>query len=196
MRDRIPASGYNHGVERQVNMAEKNERWDIYDANRKKTGRTMQRNDWHMAPGDYHISVLGIVTNDEGKFLITKRAMDKEWAPGALEVSGGAVISGETSEEAIRREVSEETGLDITGAAFTLIDSYRNDSAAEKNNYFVDIYHVAAHFTKKDVNIQEEEVTGFKLVSYEELLEMVKTTEFLHWKRLEGDFKKIAEGKA
>jgi 8-oxo-dGTP pyrophosphatase MutT (NUDIX family) len=176
-------------------MGKKDERWDIYDANRKKTGRTMQRNDWHMAPGDYHISVLGIVTNDEGKFLITKRAMDKEWAPGALEVSGGAVIAGETSDEAIQREVGEETGLDLTGATFTLIDSYRNDSAAEKNNYFVDIYHVRAHFTKADINVQEEEVAGFRLVTYEELLSLVKTTEFLHWARLRDDFAAIAAGR-
>ena len=64
------------------------ERWDIYDINKHKTGRTMARNDWTMQPGDYHLTVLGIVTNKAGQFLITRRKMDKEWAPGAFEVNG------------------------------------------------------------------------------------------------------------
>ncbi|MCF0230238.1 MAG: DNA mismatch repair protein MutT, partial [Parasporobacterium sp.] len=29
------------------------EMWDIYDVNKQLNGRTMQRNDWHMQPGDY-----------------------------------------------------------------------------------------------------------------------------------------------
>ena len=36
------------------------ERWDIYDISKRKTGRTMARNDWTMQPGDYHLTVLGI----------------------------------------------------------------------------------------------------------------------------------------
>ena len=30
------------------------EQWDIYDENKQKTGRTMNRNDWNMQPGDFH----------------------------------------------------------------------------------------------------------------------------------------------
>lgn len=96
------------------------ERWDIYDINKRKTGRTMARNDWTMRPGDYHLTVLGIVTNKAGQFLITRRKMDKEWAPGAFEVSGGGVQAGETSLEAVKREVSEETGLDVSRAEISL----------------------------------------------------------------------------
>lgn len=146
------------------------ELWDIYDENKKRTGRTMVRNDWNMKSGDYHLTVLGIVTDDKGHFLITQRRHDKQWAPDAWEVPGGGVKAGETSEEAVRREVSEETGLDLTAAKVTLMDSYRNDSPAEKNNYFVDIYHIQLLFSPSDVHIQEEETEGFRLVSYEELM--------------------------
>lgn len=90
--------------------------WDIYDKDKKLTGRTMKRNDWTMADGDYHLTVLGVIRRPDGKFLITKRVSTKEWAPGAFEVSGGGVRAGETSEEAVRREVLEETGLDINNA--------------------------------------------------------------------------------
>lgn len=43
------------------------ELWDIYDKNKKLTGRTMVRNDWNMAPGDYHLTVLGVIQRPDGK---------------------------------------------------------------------------------------------------------------------------------
>ena len=35
------------------------ELWDIYDADKKPTGRTMKRNDWCLKDGEYHLTVLG-----------------------------------------------------------------------------------------------------------------------------------------
>ena len=35
------------------------EQWDIYDENKQLTGRTMNRNDWNMQPGEFHLTVLG-----------------------------------------------------------------------------------------------------------------------------------------
>ena len=65
------------------------EQWDIYDENKQKTGRTMNRNDWNMQPGDFHLTVLGVLRRPDGTYLITRRRMDKEWAPGCWEVPGG-----------------------------------------------------------------------------------------------------------
>ena len=56
------------------------EQWDIYDENKQKTGRTMNRNDWNMQPGDFHLTVLGVLRRPDGTYLITRRRMDKEWA--------------------------------------------------------------------------------------------------------------------
>lgn len=56
--------------------------WDIYDENKKPTGRTMKRNDWCLKDGEYHLTVLGVVARPDGTFLITKRVMTKAWAPG------------------------------------------------------------------------------------------------------------------
>ena len=92
------------------------EMWDIYDANKKKTGRLMKRNDWCLKDGEYHLTVLGVIKRPDGKFLITQRVMTKAWAPGWWEVSGGAAQAGEESVEAVRREVLEETGIDVSDA--------------------------------------------------------------------------------
>ena len=85
--------------------------WDIYDKDKKPTGRTMKRNDWCLKDGEYHLTVLGVVARPDGTFLITKRVMTKAWAPGCWEVSGGAAQAGEESREAVLREVKEETGV-------------------------------------------------------------------------------------
>ena len=76
--------------------------WDIYDSEKRKTGRTMKRNDWCLKDGEYHLTVLGVIMRPDQKFLITKRVMTKAWAPGWWEVSGGAAQAGESSEEAVR----------------------------------------------------------------------------------------------
>ena len=76
------------------------ELWDIYDADKKPTGRTMKRNDWCLKDGEYHLTVLGVIKRTDGRFLITKRVMTKNWAPGWWEVSGGAAMAGEESKEA------------------------------------------------------------------------------------------------
>ena len=103
---------------------EKMEFWDIYDSEKKKTGRTMKRNDWCLKDGEYHLTVLGVIMRPDHRFLITKRVMTKAWAPGWWEVSGGAAMAGETSEEAVRREIQEETGLDVSDCDGGYLFSY------------------------------------------------------------------------
>ena len=100
--------------------------WDIYDENKKPTGRTMKRNDWCLKDGEYHLTVLGVVARPDGTFLITKRVMTKAWAPGWWEVSGGAAQAGEESYEAVLREVKEETGLTLTSYKFRGLVTFIN----------------------------------------------------------------------
>ena len=51
--------------------------WDIYDKDKKPTGRTMKKNDWILKDGEYHLSVLGVIHRPDGRFLITQRVMTK-----------------------------------------------------------------------------------------------------------------------
>ena len=55
------------------------ELWDIYDSDKKRTGRTMKRNDWNLKNGEYHLTVLGVIHRPDGRFLITRRVMTKAW---------------------------------------------------------------------------------------------------------------------
>ena len=162
------------------------ELWDIYDSNKQPTGRTMKRNDWHMQDGDYHLTVLALVKTPEGRLLITQRKADKEWAPLKWEIPGGGVRAGETSEEAVLREVQEETGLKVLKEQGKLIHTYRNDSPEEHTNYFVDINQFILPFIASDVHIQEDEVETFEISTIDNVRKIGENDDFLHYKRLKN----------
>ena len=157
------------------------ELWDIYDKDKKLTGRTMKRNDWCLKDDEYHLTVLGVVMTKDGRFLITKRVMTKNWAPGWWEVSGGAAMAGETSEEAVRREVLEETGLDVSGAEGGYQFTYHRENPGEGDNYFVDIYRFVMDFDEKDLKLQEAETDGYQLATLDEIKAIAAEGKFLHY---------------
>lgn len=157
------------------------EYWDIYNSQKELTGRTMIRNDWTMKPGDYHLTVLGVIRRPDGTFLITQRVRTKSWAAGWWEVSGGGVKAGETSFEAVCREVREETGLDVREAAGGYLFSYRRDNPEEGDNYFVDIYRFDLDIREEDVRIQQEEADCFRFASAREIRELAEQGIFLHY---------------
>ena len=157
------------------------EYWDIYDSNKQPTGRVMKRNDWILKDGEYHLTVLCVLVDMEGRYLITKRKMDKHWAPGWWEVPGGAARAGETSLEAVIREVKEETGLDVSNAGGGFVFSYHRENPGEGDNYFADVYRFTLDFKAEDVRIQEEEATDFMIADLEQIREFAEQGIFLHY---------------
>ena len=157
------------------------ELWDIYDEKKEKTGRTMKRNDWNMRPDEFHLTVLGVLQRPDGRYLITRRRMDKEWAAGWWEVPGGGVRAGESSEDAVIREIQEETGIDVPNAGGGYAFTYKRVNPEEKNNYFVDVYKFILDFQEEDVRTQEEEVSGHAIASLEEIKEYADQGVFLHY---------------
>ena len=162
------------------------ELWDIYDINKNKTGRTMIRNDWTMAEGDYYLSVLGVIHRPDGRFLITRRAMDKAWAPGWWESPGGGVKSGETSFEAVCREVLEETGVDVSKAEGGYKFCYHRENKGQ--NYIVDIYRFEMDITEKDVRLQTDEDIDGKFATLDEIKKIAQEGKFLHYSSIKAVF--------
>ena len=97
---------------------------DIYDKDRKLTGRTHRRGTpWKK--GEYGLVVCVWVHDGRGNLLLTRRAPEKTFA-GTWENSGGAAKAGESSLEAIVRELFEETGIQAAPEEFELLDSDRD----------------------------------------------------------------------
>ena len=162
--------------------------WDIYDENKQLTGRKMKRNDWCLKEGEYHLTVLGAIARPDGTFLITKRVMTKAWAPGWWEVSGGGVQAGESSEEAVRREVKEETGLDVRNAEGGYAFTYKRVNPDEGDNYFVDVYRFVMDIDEKDVSFQEAEIDGHMFATREQIESFAKEGKFLHYDSIKQVF--------
>jgi mutator protein MutT len=70
-------------------------------------------------------AVVAVIENKKGEILIARRA--KEPAKGTLDLPGGFVDMHETAEEAVRREIREETNLTVTAAQylFSIPNTYR-----------------------------------------------------------------------
>lgn len=164
------------------------ELWDIYDKNKVRTGRTMERNHFNLADDEYHLTVLGVIARPDGRFLITKRVMTKAWAPSWWEVSGGAAQAGEESEEAVQREIKEETGLDVSNADGGYLFTYHRENPGEGDNYFVDVYRYIMDFDEGDLHLQEAETDGYKFATLDEIKEFAKQGIFLHYDSIKEAF--------
>ena len=129
-----------------------------------------------------------VIRRPDGKYLITRRVLTKAWAPGWWEVSGGAAQAGESSEEAVRREVLEETGLDVNGCVGGYMFTYHRENPGEGDNYFVDVYRFEKDFKEEDLHLQTEETAGYKIATADEIKALADEGIFLHYDSIKRVF--------
>ena len=158
--------------------------WDVYDENRNLTGKLHKRGE-PLAKGEYHLVVHIWVRDQDGKFLITKRAEDKKPFPGCWECTGGSALAGETSMEAALRETLEETGLQHQNAKKTCVISYRRD------DWFGDVWLFENTFSLEDVRLQKNETVDKSLADKETVLAMLKSSEFFGYDYIEEFMSKV-----
>jgi 8-oxo-dGTP diphosphatase len=66
-----------------------------------------------MATKPFRLAVRAVIHDDEGRCLLLRRSNVCKAFVGTWEWPGGKADPGETFDEAVRREVREETGLEI-----------------------------------------------------------------------------------
>ncbi len=131
---------------------------DIYDENRNLTGRVHKRGTpWQ--PGEYGLVVCVWVYDGQGRILLTRRAKGKSFA-GTWENSGGAAQAGETSRQAIARELFEETGIRAEEEEFELLDSDRD------RNTFYDFYGLKRQVAIRDIVLLPGETDAVQWASF------------------------------
>ena len=138
---------------------------DIYDKDRNRTGRTHRRGTpWKK--GEYGLVVCVWVYDGKGNLLLTRRAPEKSFA-GTWENSGGAAQAGETSLQAVTRELFEETGICAQPEEFELLSSGRDKNA------FYDFYCLKRDIPIEQVVLQPGETDGVQWASFDKIHQMI-----------------------
>lgn len=161
-----------HYVQAWLNLQSKaDELWDVYDENRRMTGRVHRRGD-PLAKGDYHLVVDIWIRNSEGKFLITKRSPNKGF-PNMWEVTGGSALAGDDSLTAALREVEEETGIHLPRENGRVVWQYSRADAHK------DIWLFDYDFDLDQVVLQEGETCDKAVASREEIEQLMAQGKFV-----------------
>ena len=142
---------------------------DIYDKDRRLTGRRHIRGTpWRK--GEYGMVVCVWVYDGKGNLLMTRRAPEKSFA-GTWENSGGAARAGETSLQAIIRELREETGIAASAEELELFCTDRDKTA------FYDFYCLKREIPLEDIVLQPGETDAVKWVTFGEVHKMIERGE-------------------
>jgi isopentenyldiphosphate isomerase len=119
-----------------------------------------------------HRAVMFFVFDDEERVLVNQRSEMKELYPGHWSIAfGGHVLAGESYDQAVRREIREETGLETEPR---LLTSFQKRTADEREN--VKVYAVTAD---REPVLFPDEIAQGQFVTLAELNEMLGRFDFL-----------------
>lgn len=151
------------------------ELWDIYDINRKPTGRTVERGK-PMKQGEYHIVVNVWIRNSKGEWLISKRTPNKHF-PLLWEPTGGSAVSGESGFDAAIRETREELGVELDPEKGTLFVSAKREYKEFPD--FLDVWVFEHDCSIDSITLQPGETCGAMWASSAEIKKLAADGKFV-----------------
>lgn len=146
------------------------EYFDVLDQNRISLNYKKLRGET-LNPEEFNAGIeMWIVNNNS--ILMTQRSMNKSH-PGQWEVPGGCCQAGESVIDTVKRELSEEIGIEFSQDEFKLIGTelYKKQ--------FVDVFYSEKQIKLQETNLQTEEVKNIKFVSKEDFNKMKNNNEIV-----------------
>lgn len=121
----------------------------------------------HMFSDDMKFLQKAVVfhPDDSKRFLAIKRSLNAHARPGDWDLVGGNVLFGELHDPALRREIMEETALEVGTLTPTQVITNFKDNA-----YYLYINYMATALTD-DVNLSEEH-TEWKWVTLGQFIDL------------------------
>lgn len=149
------------------------EKLDVYDKNRRKTDKVVERG-VPLTSDEFKLVIHVCIINSDNKMLIQQRQSFKEGWPNMWDLTvGGSVIAGETSSLGAARELFEEIGYKIDGNVLRPIFTVNFKGG------FDDYYVINADVKLKELSLQISEVKGVKWATKEEILQGIVYGEFI-----------------
>ena len=111
---------------------------------------------------DYGLTMRGIIKNGDGEILVLKRHPKSRTDPDTWELPGGKMESGEFFDDALVREIKEETNLDcrVGDLAIAIQHDYPYKRTVQMIMYLDDV--------KGEFRISDEHTDG-KFASIDEI---------------------------
>ena len=150
------------------------EKWDIYNEEKRQTGKKCFRDVRKLKSGEYHLVVTAIILNENNEILISKRAGYKTH-PNMWECCGGSVKSGESSLEGMLREIKEELGIVFNKREAMYLKTIKS----EENHDFKDLWVFKRNIKDNEITKPDGEVIDTKWVKIEEFNKMLNNNEFV-----------------
>lgn len=146
------------------------EKLDVYDENRNKTGRIIERKEGEILSSDeYILAIQCWIINSNNEILLTKRKTTKKdgnmWEP-----TGGLVQSGENSMDGAKRELKEEIGISVDDNDLILL---KTNTEKGNVNVFRDVYVINKDIQINHLEFIDSEVSDAKYVTFEEFKNMI-----------------------
>ena len=154
---------------------------DIYNEKKEKLNKKVKRGD-KILDNEHILVTVIFIENSEGEFLIQKTSKEKG---ENYATTGGHVLSGETSKEAIIRETEEELGIDISKENIIYIGDLLFGIPIGE------IYYLKKELDISKLKLQQEEVKKVEYLSQDEILKLIETDKIIKSHGLM--FKKLLE---
>ena len=149
---------------------------DVLSRNGAPTGKIKSRSKVHH-DGDWHRAVHVWIVNGRGELLIQKRSSAIDLFKNLWDISlAGHVRSGETSTEAVRRELKEELGIEVGGGDLKFVETVRSGLTDGENHdrQFSDIYIFRSNISLEEIKKQKKEVADVKFISLVEFKKLLR----------------------
>lgn len=141
---------------------------DVLNKQGIKTGEVLSRSEIHRQ-GKIHRAVHLYLLDGAGQLLLQRRSQHVDHYPGMFSISvTGHVDAGESSRDAVYRELEEELGISAVPGEIVFLFSYRQDVQLNPtyiDKQFNDVYVCQRSFNIEDLKFDCQVVSELKLVS-------------------------------
>lgn len=149
---------------------------DVLNEQGLRTGVSLSRLDIHKA-GHIHRAVHFYLFDYSSNILLQCRSDTADHYPGMFSISvTGHVDAGESSGQAMIREIEEELGLDAKNLKINFLFSFRRDACLAPDytdRQFNDVYMCQHDFALENIRFDKQSITALQLVSWKKFIEMV-----------------------